>query len=121
MATEPFLTIDDLIQKTRELLSGLSRLGEYKHPLSVRKGTVIRGGREVKPMADSEASKTVRAGNRTYFLDLRRTLDSEPYLMITESARKSEGKDRERSTLTVFPEHAQAFLEALEEMVRKLQ
>ena len=33
-----FTTIDDLIYLARELQLGLSKLGEYKYPLGVRKG-----------------------------------------------------------------------------------
>ena len=45
-------------------------------------------------MADQTESKTVKAGSRTYFFDLRETKEGQPYLTITESRFKGEGKDR---------------------------
>ena len=71
-------------------------------------------------MADASESKTVRAGSRTYFLDLKQTSEEKSYLIITESRFKGKGKDRERQSIMVFPEDAQAFLEAVKEMAGKL-
>jgi len=109
---EPFTTIDDLIQLAQELLTRLSKLGEYKHPLDVRKG--------VGSMAYQDESQSVKAGSKTYFFDLKETREGKQYLVITESRFQGEGKDRERASIVVFPEHAQAFLETTEQMVKKL-
>ena len=77
-------------------------------------------GEEVKRMADQNESKTVKAGSKTYFFDLRETKEGQLFLTITESRFKGEGQDRERSSIVVFPDHAQDFLEATQEMVEKL-
>jgi len=71
-------------------------------------------------MTDQNESKTVKAGSKTYFFDLRETKEGQLFLTITESRFKGEGQDRERSSIVVFPDHAQDFLEATQEMVEKL-
>ncbi len=71
-------------------------------------------------MPDENESKTVKAGAKTYFFDLRETKEGQPYLTITESRFKGEGKDRERTSIVVFAESAADFLEATQEMIQKL-
>lgn len=66
-------------------------------------------------------SKTVKAGAKTYFFDLKQTKEDQPYLVITESRFMGEDEDRERSSIVVFSDHAQEFLEATQEMVEKLE
>ena len=111
-----YTTIDDVIRLTKDLLDRLNQLGEYKHPLDVR-----RGRKEVMNMVErDENSRTIKAGSKTYFLDIKETKEGKPYLMITESRFKGEGEERERSTIVVFQDNAQAFSEALTEMVEKL-
>jgi hypothetical protein len=76
-----YTTIDDVIRIAKELLAQLDQLGEYKHPFDVR-----RGRKEgVKMVERDEDSKTLKAGAKTYFLDIRETKGGKPYLMITES------------------------------------
>ncbi len=117
---ESFTTIDDLIRMARELLTGLSKLGEYKYPLDVRRAVVLKGRKEVENMAYQDDSKTIKAGSKTYFFDIKETKEGKPYLVITESRFKGEGKDRERVSIVVFPEHAQEFMETLKKMIVKL-
>ena len=57
-------------------------------------------------MVDQNDSKTVKAGSKTYFFDLKETKEGQPYLTITESRFMGEGKDRERASIVVFPDHA---------------
>jgi hypothetical protein len=80
-------------------------------------------GNAVKAGTKRNAGNTVqvRAGARTYFLDVEQTKDGKPYLKITESRFKGEGKARERSTLIVFPEEAQQFAAALVAAVSDLE
>ena len=108
---EPFTTIDDLVRVAEELSSGLQQLSEYKHPLDVRRGARRREG--VIDMADNTDSITVKAGAKTYFFDIKETKDNKPYLVITESRFKGEGKTRERVSMSVFPESAEEFAEAV--------
>jgi hypothetical protein len=72
-------------------------------------------------MADHNNSRTVKAGSKTYFFDLKETKEGEPYLTITESRFMGEGKDRERASIVVFPDYAQDFLEATQEMIGELK
>jgi len=111
-----YTTIDDVIRIAKELLDRLSMLGEYKRPLDVR-----RGRKEVVKMVErDEKSKTLKAGSKTYFFDLKETKDGKPYLVITESRFKGEGEERERSAILVFQESAQEFAEAVSQMSEKL-
>ncbi len=71
-------------------------------------------------MSEAQASTTVRAGSRTYFVDLKQTGKGKRFVVITESRFKGEGKDRERHRITVFPEDADAFLKAVTETIRKI-
>ena len=108
-----FLTIDDAIEKAQELASILSELGELRHPLDIRKG--------VENMEDkSERSKTLKAGSKTYFFDIKETKVGKPFLVITESRFKGEGEERERSAIIVFQENAKEFSSTVYEMAKKL-
>jgi hypothetical protein len=77
-------------------------------------------GEEVMSMTDQTESKTIKAGAKTYFFDVKQTQEDKPYLVITESRFKGEGQDRERASITVFPEQAQEFSATVQEMVGKL-
>jgi hypothetical protein len=111
-----YTTIDDAIRLAKELLARLSQLGDYKHPLDVR-----RGRKEVVKMVDqNDKSKTLKAGSKTYFFDIKETRDGKLYLVITESRFKGEGEDRERSTIVVFQENAQEFTKVVSDMIAKL-
>ncbi len=117
---EPFVTIDDLVLKAQELASGLRTLSEYKYPLDIRKGkTKKREG--VMDVPDNTDSRTVKAGAKTYFLDIKKTKEDKPYLVITESRFKGEGKDRERVSIAIFPENAGEFREAVSDMTTKIE
>ena len=115
---EPFVTIDDLVVRADELAGGLRTLSEYKHPLDIRRGR--KRGEGVSDMAEEGDSRTVKAGARTYFFDLKETKDGKPYLLITESRFKGEDKKRQRVSFAVFPEQAEAFNEAVSDMTAKL-
>lgn len=116
---EPFVTIDDLLLKAEELTSGLRTLSEYKYPLDVRRGVGKREG--VSEMPDDADSRTVKAGSKTYFLDIKKTRGNKPYLLITESRFKGEGEERERVSISIFPENAEEFSEAVSTMTAKLE
>ena len=68
----------------------------------------------------NEDSMTVKAGSKTYFFDIKQTKEGKPYLVITESRFKGEGKDRERNSIVVFQENAQEFAETVSEVTEKL-
>ena len=113
---EPFATIDDAIGLTHQLLACLQKLSTYKHPLEVRRGKGVM----TMAAVEREDSRQIRAGSRTYFVDLEQTKEGKRYLRITESRYKGEGEERERSSLIVFPEDAQAFAEAIGELTAQL-
>ena len=71
-------------------------------------------------MTDANDSKTVRAGSNTYFFDLKETDDGKPFLVITQSRFKGEGKGHDRASLAVFPETAKEFLETAQDMLSRL-
>jgi hypothetical protein len=113
---EPFITIDDLLQKAQELFVGLRKLSEFKYPLDIRRGV----GKGVKKrMSENKQSRQIKGSGRTYFLDVEKTRGGKPYLRITES-RKGEGDKFERNSINVFPEDADEFAQAVSEMVSGL-
>ncbi|MCG3209269.1 MAG: hypothetical protein FOGNACKC_02890 [Anaerolineae bacterium] len=71
-------------------------------------------------MTDTNGSKIVKAGARTYFFDLKQIENGNPYLTITESHFKGEDQERERPRIIVFPDHAREFLAATQKMIGKL-
>ena len=71
-------------------------------------------------MVDATASKIVKAGATTYFFDVKSTKDGKPFLVITESRFKGEGRERERSSIVIFPEQIKEFASALQEISHKL-
>ena len=71
-------------------------------------------------MTDNSDSRTVRAGSNTYFFDLKETDDGKPFLVITQSRFKGEGKGHDRASLAVFPETVNEFLETAQDMLNKL-
>ena len=114
--SEPFTTIDDLVQEAEHLFAGLKKLSEFKYPLDIRRG--IRKGVE-EPMNDETQSQQIKGAGRTYFLDVQKTKKDKPYLRITES-RKGEGEKFERNSINVFPEDAGEFTKAVAAMTSKL-
>lgn len=109
---QPFLTIDDLTRLANELQIGLSKLGEYKYPLGVRKG--------VRIMKNERESMNIKAVGRMYFLDIKETKDGKPYLVITESRSKKDSEERERSSIVIFQENVKEFAEGVASMVSKI-
>jgi len=105
---ENFTTIDDLLTLSEELNTGLKKIAQYKHPLKVRRGS----RKEVTLMEEQqELSKTLKAGKKTYFFDIKESKSGKPYLMITESWFKTDKDDEEpeRNNIIVFPEQAHNF------------
>jgi len=116
---DPFTTIDDLVHQADRLATGLRRLGDYKYPLDIRRGVNKREG--VSDVTDESDSRIVKAGAKTYFLDIKKTKEDKPFLVITESRFKGEGKERERMSISVFPENAAEFAEAVSVMALKIE
>ena len=68
----------------------------------------------------AEQSRTVRAGSRTYFFDIKQTNQGDNYLVITESRFKGEDQARERQRITVFPDARIEFLGVMQKMLAEL-
>lgn len=111
----PFTTIDDVVGMAEMLMAGLYNLAERKHPLAVRKASQMRK-EVIDEMTGNVGSEQVKAGGKTYFIDVATTRENKKYLRITESRFKGEGKDRERSSIVVFAEHVKEFVEAINKM-----
>lgn len=70
-------------------------------------------------MPDKEIYSTrVRAGRKTYFVDVQETEGGESYLKLSESIQS--GKRFEHSRIVVDKEHAEHLLEAMADAVRRL-
>jgi len=66
-------------------------------------------------------SRTVRAGKRTYFFDVKEKSGSEKkYLRITESKFQGEGKERKYNSFILFPENLVDFQNNLKEAATSL-
>jgi len=70
--------------------------------------------------ADNDLSKTLKAGGKTYFFDIKETKEGKPYLLITESRYKGEDQESERSSIFVFQENAKEFASTTSAMLAKI-
>lgn len=73
---------------------------------------------------DSLFSKTIKAGDRTYFVDVKEAKNKSKYLTITESKRKKDAKEGEKkftqTKVMIFDDNAQKLREALDEAMKHL-
>ena len=71
---------------------------------------------------DALFSKSIKAGDRTYFIDVKEAKNKAKYVTIAESKPSKEGdKKFSRSSIMIFDNQAEKFREALEEALGKLQ
>jgi len=63
---------------------------------------------------NSEGIK-IPAGQRTYFVDVKKAKNGTRYLVLTESKKNSEGKF-ERQKIMVFSDHFKAIYEAMKQV-----
>jgi len=77
-----------------------------------------------KRRTDDIFSKSLRAGNRTYFFDVKSTKSDDLYLTITESKRRFNNDNGkffyEKHKLFLYPEDFASFKENLEETLEKI-
>lgn len=78
-----------------------------------------KGGED--ELKKSSNNVQVRAGSRTYFIDIAQTAHGKSYLRITESRYKGENVKHERASIIVFPEHIKAFARAVIELSDRLE
>jgi len=62
---------------------------------------------------------TVRAGGRTYFMNVKETKEGKPYLALQESRKKDEGFEKTR--MLVFQDHLQEFINGLNSVQEFIQ
>lgn len=65
-------------------------------------------------------NKTIRAGKRTYFFDVKSTRNNEYYLTITESKRKYDDNGNfqyEKHKVFLYPEDFEKFTDTLSEII----
>jgi len=108
-----FITIDDLSDLAQKLVDGLNKLGERKHPLSIRRGKkflVEKNGR----------CEMLKTRTKTYFFDVKETQGGRPYLVITECRLKHGSTKPERSNIIVFQENLTVFASLVTKMSEKI-
>jgi len=71
-------------------------------------------------MQEAIFSKSMQAGGKTFFFDVKQAQAGKQskYIQITESWIKD--GQRKRSSITIFPDHLEAFTEAFEEVKTKI-
>jgi len=123
-AGETSVTLEGLAAQVGLLAEAVARLsGINSTPRTMPEAQMqpeIPAGEEVVDMTEHDDSIIVKAGSKTYFFDLKQTRDNKPYLLLTESRYKGEGEERERVSITIFPESAAPFGQAVAEMMRRL-
>ena len=65
-------------------------------------------------------STMVRAGNTTYFVDVKEAKNGKKYLSICESRPDADGK-KQRNTIRVFSENIEQFRQAINESAAAAQ
>ena len=70
---------------------------------------------------DSLFSKTVKAGDRTYFIDVKEAKNKSKYMTITESRRSKEDEQKfSRKSVMIFDSQAEKIKGPLEEAMAML-
>ena len=105
------LSLEEIAAQVSVLAEAVRQLGAADLPTEEPQEEPI--GEEVDEMAENDDSIIVKAGSKTYFFDLKQTRDNKPYLLLTESRYKGDDKERERISITVFPESAGPFGQAV--------
>ena len=65
-------------------------------------------------------SSHVRFGRRTYFFDVKASVDDKKFLRITESQFNGDGKDRKYNSFVLFPENMPEFQKTLKQATLNL-
>ena len=81
---------------------------------------MMEGNDEKTRMREEIFSKTVRAGKRTYFFDVKSTRRNDYYLTITESKKRFDQNGKyhfEKHKLFLYREDFENFVEGLNEVV----
>lgn len=65
-------------------------------------------------------TRTIRAGKRIYYIDIKQTKGDDKYIVVTESKKLSDG-EYERHRIMLYKEDFDKFLEALHEAVEDIK
>jgi hypothetical protein len=70
---------------------------------------------------DALFSKTIKAGDRTYFIDVKEAKNKSKYLTIAESKPAKEGEKKfTRTSVMVFDNQVEKFREAIDEAMKAI-
>jgi hypothetical protein len=116
---KPFPTIDDALKEANRLTAMLRELGSLKYPLDIRRG-VKKRQKQVEGFIMHHDSASLKAGAKTYLFSIKKARNGDSYLEISESRAGKEGTPKAKAVLYVFPEHAQAFEQAVSQMTSKI-
>lgn len=86
-------------------------LSDLKCIIEVMAASKISAEEETMELKDVLFNEQLRAGGRTYFLDVKQTKEGAPYLSIREARKRGNGM--EQSRLLVFQDHLDNFMKAL--------
>ncbi|MEM9737972.1 MAG: DUF3276 family protein [Bacteroidota bacterium] len=72
---------------------------------------------------NSVHTEKIRAGKRTYFIDIKKMLSEDYYLTITESRRTREGDEKQfaKTKIFIYPEDINRFIKYLQTSVDKMK
>jgi len=80
----------------------------------------IEGDIVMSELKESLFSKKVHAGNRTYFFDVKESVDGDKYIVMSESKKISEN-NFEHHKIMIFQEDLDKFANGLTEAIRFIQ
>jgi hypothetical protein len=75
---------------------------------------------QVQNVPEKVFSQMVKAGTKTYFFDVKKTIKGSNYLTIAESYKNQQG-ERVTNRVMLFKDHFPEFAEALSEVKQYLQ
>ena len=71
---------------------------------------------------DALFTKIIKAGDRTYFIDVKEAKNKSKYITIAESKPAKEGEKKfTRSSVMIFENHVEKLRDALEEALKLFQ
>jgi hypothetical protein len=66
---------------------------------------------------DEVFSKRIKAGKRTYFIDVKATRGNDYYITITESKRKEDGYGYSKHKIFLYKEDFNKFMDGMDEVI----
>jgi viroplasmin and RNaseH domain-containing protein len=70
-----------------------------------------------KGQRDEVYSKRIKAGKRTYFIDVKATRGNDFYITITESKRKEDGYGYAKHKIFLYKEDFNKFMDGMDEVI----